>query len=70
MLISVQGVFLKRTVGQVPTVLAVGAGELLGYFSLTYHFSFLSPFLWETARYSTEILKEPINSKQPTNLAI
>ena len=35
-----------------PTVLAVGAGGgCLAIFSLVYHFSFLSPFLWETARY-------------------
>ena len=36
-------------VGQGPTALAVGAGwELLRHFSLVYHFSFLSPSLWET----------------------
>ena len=40
-------------VGQGPTVLAVGAGGgCLDIFSLAYHFSFLSPSLWETARYS------------------
>ena len=37
-------------VGQGPTVLAVGAGGgCLVIFSLVYHFSFLSPSLWETA---------------------
>ena len=40
------------TVGQGPTALAVGAGGgCLDIFSLVYHFSFLSPSLWETARY-------------------
>ena len=39
-------------VGQGPTALAVGAGGVfLDIFSLVYHFSFLSPTLWETARY-------------------
>ena len=39
-------------VGQGPTALAVGAGGgCLDIFSLIYHFSFLSPSLWETARY-------------------
>ena len=34
------------------TTLAVGAGRgYLEMFSLVYHFSFLSPSLWETARY-------------------
>ena len=35
---------------QGPTALAVGAGGgCLDFFSLIYHFSFLPPFLWETA---------------------
>ena len=39
-------------VGQGPTALAVGAGGgCLDIFSLIYHFSFLSPSLWETAQY-------------------
>ena len=39
-------------VGQGPAVLAVGAsGGCLDIFSLVYHFSFLSPSLWETDRY-------------------
>ena len=39
-------------VGQGPTALAVGAGGgCLDIVSLVYHFSFLSPSLWETARY-------------------
>ena len=39
-------------VGQGPTVLAVGAGGgYLDIFSLIHLFSFLSPPLWETARY-------------------
>ena len=38
-------------VGQGPTALAVGAnGGCLDILSLVYHFSFLSPSLWETAR--------------------
>ena len=37
-------------VGQGPTALAVGAGGgCLDIFTLIYHFSFLSPSLWETA---------------------
>ena len=43
---------LDYVVGQGPTVLVVGAGgDCLDIFSLVYHFSFLSPSLWETARY-------------------
>ena len=35
-----------------PTALAAGArGGCLNIFSFVYHFSFLSPSLWETARY-------------------
>ena len=59
-------------IGQGPTVLAVGAGGgCLDIFSLVYHFSFqsfLSPSLWETARYRLKYcLKGPLNPKQPTN---
>ena len=37
-------------VGQGPIALAVGAGGgCLDIFSLVYHLSFLSPFLWKTA---------------------
>ena len=37
------------TVGQGPTALAVGAGgDCLDVFTLIYHFSPLSPSLWET----------------------
>ena len=43
---------LDYMVSQGPIVLAVGAeGGCLVIFSLVYHFSFLSPSLWETARY-------------------
>ena len=39
-------------VGQGPIALAVGAGgSCLDIYSLIYLFSFLSPSLWETARY-------------------
>ena len=54
-------------VGQGPIVLAVGAGGgLFGHFFS--HLSFLSPSLWETARYRLKYcLKGPLNPKQPTN---
>ena len=57
------------TVGQGPIALAVGAGGgCLDSFSLLYLFSFLSPSLWETARYRLKYcLKGPLNPKQPTN---
>ena len=57
------------SVGQGPTALAVGAGGgCLDIFSLIYPFSFLSPSLWETARYRLKYcLKGPLNPKQPTN---
>ena len=53
-------------VGQGPIALAVGAdGDI---FSLVYHFSPLSPSLWETARYRLKYcLKGPLNPSQPTN---
>ena len=56
-------------VGQGPTALAVGAGgDCLDIFSLVYHFSLLSPSLWETARHRLKYcLKGPLNQKQPTN---
>ena len=56
-------------VGQGPIALAVGAGGgCLDIFSLLYHFPFLSPSLWETARYRLKYcLKGPLNPKQLTN---
>ena len=56
-------------VGQGPAALAVGAGGVcLAIFSLVYHFSLLSPSLWETARYRLKYcLKGPLNPKQPPN---
>ena len=58
-------------VGQWPIALAVsaGGGEVVWtFFSLIYHFSFLSPSLWETARYRLKYcLKGPLNPEQPTN---
>ena len=56
-------------VGQGPIVFAVGAGEgCLDIFTILYLFSFLSPSLWERARYRLEYcLKGPLNPKQPTN---
>ena len=57
------------TVGQGPTALALGAGGgCLDIFTLVCHFSFLSPSLWETARYRLKYcLKGPLSPKQPTN---
>ena len=52
------------------TALAVGAGgNCLDIFSLVYHFSFLSPSLWETARYRLKYcLKGPLSPNNlPTN---
>ena len=41
---------------------------LFGHFSLIYHFSLLSPSLWETARYRLkDCLKGPLSPKQLTN---
>ena len=59
-------------VGQGPIALPVGAGGgCLDIFSLIYLFSFLSPSLWETARYRLKYcLKGPLNPKQPTNQPI
>ena len=56
-------------VGQGAVALAIVAGGgCLDIFSLNYHFSFLSPFLWETARYRLKnCLKGPLNPEQPTN---
>ena len=56
-------------VGQGPTALAVGAGGgCWDIFSLVYHLSFLSPSLWETARYRLKYcLKGPLNPKQPAS---
>ena len=54
---------------QGPTTLTVGAcGGCLDIFTLVYRFSFLSPSLWETARYRLKYcLKGPLSPKQPTN---
>ena len=56
-------------VGQGPTAIAVGAGgDCLDIFSLECHFSFLTPSLWETARYRLKnCLKGPLSPTQPTN---
>ena len=44
-------------------------GGCLDIFSLIYLFSFLSPSLWETARYRLKYcLKGPLNLKQPTKI--
>ena len=56
-------------VGQGPSVLAVGAGGgCLDIFFLVSHFSFLTPSLWETARYRLKhCLKGPLSPNQPIN---
>ena len=53
------------TVGQGPSVLAVGAGGgCMDIFTLIYPFFPLSPSLWETARYRLKYcLKGPLNPK-------
>ena len=58
-------------VEQGPIALAVGAGGgCLDIFSLICHFSFLSPSLWETARYRLKYYpKGPLSLKQPNQLA-
>ena len=55
-------------VGQGHIALVVGAGGgCLDIFSLIYHFSFLSPSHWETARYRLKYCpKGPLSPKQPT----
>ena len=41
---------------------------VLDIFSLVYHFSFLTPCLWETARYRLKYcLKGPLSPNQTTN---
>ena len=69
--LPVQGrpTYIWIVIGQGPTALAVGAGGgCMDIFSLIYHFSFLSPSLWETARYRLKYcLKGPLSPKQPTN---
>ena len=59
-------------VGQRPTALAVGTrGGCFNIFSLVYHFSLLSPSLWEMARYRLKYcLKGSLSPKQPTNQSI
>ena len=53
-----------------PSALAIGAGGgCLDIFSLNYHFSFLSPSLWETARYRLKYcLKGPLNPEKPNQI--
>ena len=67
--LSVAFLIRLSIVGQGPTALAVGAGwGGLDIFSLIYHFSLLSPSLWETARYRLQYcLKGLFNPKQTTN---
>ena len=56
------------TVGQGPTVLAVGAGGgCLDFFTLIYPFFPLSPSLWETAEILSQRAVKPKTTNQPTN---
>ena len=56
--------------GQRPFALAVGAGGgCLDIFSLVYHLSFLSPSLWETARYRLKYCLKGQLSPKPINQA-
>ena len=58
--------YFGKILGQGPTALVVG-GDCLNIFSLIYHFSLLSPALWETAQYRPKYcLKGTFNQKQPT----
>ena len=51
--------------GKLPVQEGKGCSDI---FSLVYHFIFLSPSLWETARYRLKYcLKGPLSPKQPTN---
>ena len=55
-------------VGQGPNAFTVGAGGGLDILPLVYLLSFLSPSLWETARYRLKYcLKGPLSPEQPTN---
>ena len=55
-------------VGQGPIALAVGAGGgCLDIFSLVYHFSFLSPSLWETAQYRLKYCLKGLLSQTQAN---
>ena len=58
-------------VGQGPAALAVGAGGVVWtFFFLVYHFSFLSPSVWETARYRLKYcLKGPLKGNRLSVLA-
>ena len=64
---------ILNQVGQGPTALAVGAGGgCLDIFNLVYHFSFLSPSLWETTRYRLKYCLKNVKPKnnQPTNFTV
>ena len=55
-------------IGQGPTLAMGTGGGSLDIFTLVYHFSFLFPSLWETARYRLKYcLKGPLSPKQLTN---
>ena len=63
---------IEVVVGQGPTTIAIGAdGVCLDIFSLIYLFAFLSPSLWETARYRLKYcLKGPFNKKTTKQQAV
>ena len=63
---------IQIIVGQGPTALAVGAGGCcLDIFTLICPFWFLSPSLWETARYRlSQRAVKPITANQPKSCAL
>ena len=54
-------------VWQRPTALAVGSGGVVCTFFSRPSFLFLSPYLWETARYSLKILSQRTVKPKTTN---
>ena len=67
-----RALLILTRVGQGPSVLVVGTGgSCLDIFFSRLSFLFLSPSLWETARYRLKYcLKGPLSPKKPTNQII
>ena len=64
---GVQLIWIEVGQGSTSIPLIAGGG-CLDIFSLFYHFSFLSPSFWETARYRLKYcLSGPLSPKQPAN---
>ena len=54
--------------GKARAYCACGLGLLWTLFTFAYHFSFISPSLWETAKYRLKYyIKWPLSPNQPTN---